>query len=359
MAAGFPSGYDTFIPGNGRKSRKANGQIIVGFSRNAKNFTLPNYCQYVPITEPVGYYLKITNQEAARIVNVDDFAWPDGAARPQRNRGTESFRFVPFRTERYDYGFVLGKKSVENASWDIINQHSGITAAQCMTSRTMRAVSALTTSANWTASTDEDLTVDHYSATATALGVGGSVYAGTSTDPRFLQMCNLVAQKVTLDTLAVVKGQPDEMSVMFNPVTASNLAKSAEIHDYLKGSPDAIQTIINNISPNAMYGLPERLYGYRVIVEPSVKVTSRSGTTLNRTFVMPDNAIVFTSRVGGLEGVYGAPSFSTLTSFLYEEMTVEVFSSPRDRREEGHVAEDTFEAVTCPASGWYIANAGA
>jgi hypothetical protein len=357
---GFPGASNVFIPST---NKDVDGRLIVGFSRNADRFTFPQYAQYVKVSEPVFYYLKITNQEAARVVNTHDFMWPDGVNRPQRNRDTESFNFIPSRTERYDYGFTIGEKTVKYASWPIKEQHSQIKAAQCMTNRTVRGLSVLTTTASWGTAADPDLAVNHTSATASGL-LGDTtsadyLYSGTSTDPRILKALNAMAVAITKDTLAVVQGQPDEMMILVNPETARNMAESAEIHDYLKGSPDAKGEILNNLTPNAKYGLPGSLYGYKVIVEAAVRVTGRVGAPLARGFCLADHALIMVSRVGGLEGVYGAPSFSTFTMFYIEEMSVETFDDPKNRLVEGHVVEDCVEVLTCPASGWYIANCSA
>src|SRR5262245_12429340 len=116
---GFPGALNVLVPTYGR-SRDVDGRLIVGFSRNPRKFGLPSYVQYTPIQEPIGYYLKISNQENARVVNTQDFLWSDGQNRPQRNRDTESHNFLPFRTERYDYGFSLGTKAVRVATWPIV-----------------------------------------------------------------------------------------------------------------------------------------------------------------------------------------------------------------------------------------------
>jgi hypothetical protein len=349
---GFPGSTNVFIPST---NADVDGRLIIGFSRNARDFTLPQYIQYTKMPAPIAYYLKLTNQEMGRVVNVADFVWPDNELRPQRNRDTESFNFIPFRAERNDYGFQIGTRTVQYASWPIKEQHAAIKAAQCMTARTVRMLGVLTTVASWQTTADPDLSANHVAATATALGVtGGSLYAGTSTDPRILKALNIMALAVTKDTMAVVTAQPDQMCLVINPTTASNMATSAEIHDYLKGSPAALNEVVNNITPNAKYGLPGNLYGYKVCIEPAVRVTGRVGAALARSFALADNALLFLSRVGGIEGVYGAPSFSTATMFYLEEMTVETFDDPKNRLVEGHVVEDTAEVLTCPASGYYV-----
>lgn len=354
---GFPGATNVFIPST---NREADGRLIVGFSRNKEKFSLPRYCQYTKVDAPAFYWMRIANQEQARVVNTQDFMWPDGMNRPQQNRDTEAFAFVPARTERYDYGFTIGQKTVKYASWPIKEQHAQIKAQQAMTARTIRALAVLTTAANWNASgtydPTGDLSANHTSATATALGVGGSVYSGTSTDPRLKKALDTIAVSVTLDTSAAVGDEPDVFKFLINPTTARKLSESAEVHDYLKSSPDALNELKTGQSPNAKYGLPRYVYGYECVVDPTVRVTTRVGATLARSFCVADNALVFLSRVGGLEGVYGAPSFSTLTSFQLEEFTIETFDDPKNRLTEGHVVEDTVEVLTCPASGWYVAD---
>lgn len=350
----FPGFSNVFIPGT---NADTDGRLIVGFSRNKAKFGLPNYCQYVPVEQPMGYYLKLTNQEAARVVNLQDFAWPDGQNRPQRNRDLESFTFVPFAPQRYDFGFTVGNKANQFADWPILEQNCQVKAAQAMTHATLQAWAALTTSANWTAANDPngDLSVDHYAATGTALA-GAALNTGSSTNPVLKNAMSSIAQQITLDTLSVVQGTADEIIFVCNPYTAGKLAESAELLDFIKGSPFSGQEILEGWTKNAMYGMPPFVHGYRFIVEPTVQVASRVGGVLQRQFAVPNGALVALSVVGGLEGVYGAPSFSTLTRFYLEEFTMERFPDLKNRLTEASVVRDDFFAVTCPASGYYIAN---
>src|SRR5262249_44042249 len=156
--------------------------------------------------------------------------------------------------ERYDYGFQLGTKTAKYASWPIVEQHAQIKAAQCMTARTIRMWNILTTAANWQTTADPDIAVNHTSATATALGAGGSLYAGTSTNTRIKIALDLMAVAITKDTNGIVGDDPDVFNVVINPTTARQLAESAEVHDYLKGSPDALAEIKEAQGPGAKYG---------------------------------------------------------------------------------------------------------
>src|SRR5262245_42162973 len=152
---GFPSGNNTYVKPD------MSGRLRMGFSRNANKFHLPKYVQYVEAPNMEAYYLKLTAQMAARVVDGNDFEWPDGQPDRLTDDGTESFNFIPFVTQRRSYKFRLGDLSVRQAVWPIVEQHATIAAARCMTARTIRLVSAATTASNWQTSADPDLTANH------------------------------------------------------------------------------------------------------------------------------------------------------------------------------------------------------
>ncbi len=351
---GFPSGApNTYVPPD------VSGRLRIGFSRNAKSFHLPKYVQYTEMPNMTGYYLKMTSQEAARVVNTLDFVWPDGQPDRSDDSGTESFTFVPFATERKSYKFRLGDLSTKQAVWPIIEQHSQIKAAKCMTARTVRMLTTATTTTNWAASGDPDnLSANHYD-TATSIA-GGKFDVGTSTAPYLKIGLGYIADLVNQDTLGVVDSEPDKFHVVINPKEARLWAKSAEIHDYIKGSYWAQEEILKGNHPNGKYGLPSSIYGYNVIVENAVRVTSRKGVTRASGYCMPDGKVLVVSRTGGMEGIYGAPSFSTLSMFWYQdEMTVETRHDDWDKLTYGRVVENTQEVVTAPASGYLVTSSSA
>jgi hypothetical protein len=334
-------------------------RLRIGFSRNVKKFKLPQYVQYVQVEKGNGYFLKLTAQEAARVVDVEDFAWPDGQMDPSNDEETESFNFVPFTTKRHRYKFRIGHKAANQAVWPIVQQNSDIKAAQCMTARTVRMLAQATTVANWQASSDTDnLSADHTSDFETLVGVPGARADNGTPDAPYLKIfLGQVAVLVNADTLGVVDSDPEKFLVIANPNTTRLIAASAEIHKYISNSVWAQKEIESGQHPNGAYGLPSKIYGYNWLVENAVRVTSRRGGTQTKSLVVPDGVILVVSRVGDLEGVYGAPSFSTLTMFWYQdEMTVETESRSWDRLTLGRVVEDTFEAVTCPASGYLGTN---
>ena len=315
-----------------------------------------NYAQLVESPRNTGYYLKLTAQEAARVVTVNDYFWGRGATRPIHPDGLESFNFLPFATQRFDYGFNMDDDTVDQAEWDVAEQHSEIHAQKLMTARTIRALGQLTTVANFQTTNDPDMSTNH-TATATALS-GGQIDLGSSTTPYLKKSLDKIAVLINLDTIGVV--ETNQIQIVSNPNVARLVAESAEIHDYLKGSPAALDEIRMATSPNARYGpgLPSSVYGYKWNVENAVKVTSRKGDTLAKSFAYPDQTLSVVSRVGELEGVFGLPSFSTLTLFWYrDEITIERFADPKNRLMSYHLTEDMVEIVTAPLSGYLLTTA--
>lgn len=349
---GFPSSTNVFVP-----NLEASGRLTVGYSRNTDLFNLPSYARYVQTDQSVGLYMKLSAQEAARVVTQAEYEWPDGQVRPVHTNGLEQFNMLEFRTHRYDYGFTVGWMTKNQASWPIVEQHSQIHAAKCMTARTVRMLAVATTAANWTVagSGDPDLSADHTAASATAFGVGGPLGGGTSADPRIKKALDKIAVLVSLDTLGTVESS--QLQVIINPNEAKLWAESAEIHDYIKGSYHAKEEINSGLGPNNKFGLPSSIYGYPIIVEKCVKVTSRKGATLTKAFALPDATVLVVGRPGGLDGVYGAPDFSTLTMFYYGptgEMALQTFDDPKNELTEGHVVENTAEVLTSPLSGFLL-----
>jgi hypothetical protein len=339
MAAAFPSGTNTFIP-----SFEASGMLQVAYSRNPKSFRLNQWCQIVPVKKGQGYYLAITAEEADRIINTNnsDFVWGDGESAPDGNDNLESFQFLPFFTQRYAFPFTIGDKAVDQADFKLLAAHAGIAAQKAMTARAVRAITVATTTGNYDTG---------HTATATALA-GGLVDAGTPTTPYLKKALAAMAIKINQDTIGVVS--PDQLIVVFNPNTADKIARSQEIHIFLQGSYWVREEIEKGIGPNAQFGLPSQIYGYKVVVEDTVKNTAKKGVAKANAYAFPDQQIIMVSRVGGLEGTYGSPSFSTITQFTYEDMTVESMDDRNNRRTMGRVVDDTDVRVTASAAGYVL-----
>lgn len=341
----LPGGANTFI-----RQHDATGNLIVHYSRNPKDFPLNRYIQIREVDKETGYYLQITAEEAGRIVggNLNEFVWPDGADRPQRNAGWEQFRFLDYRTQRFDFDFTIGYKAAKQADWDIKATGGATKAQQAMTARTRAVHVVLADTNNWDAS--------HVSDVASILTNQGSWELSTTQRGDIKRSLNHAASTIRKDTLAVVR--KDDLMLVMNPVSAARVGESQEIRDYIKGSEDAWKEVINQEGRYSEYGLPNKLYGYEIVVEDSVMVTSaRGAATVTRADVMGDGIAYMMARPGQLvASVESGPSWSTCMLLILEEMTVETFDDDTNRKSTGHVVEDYSPVMTSPVSGFYFQN---
>ena len=342
--AAYPGGTNTYV-----KNHEATGSLVTSFSRNPSDFPLARYTQIRPVTQDAGYYLRITAENAARIVGMklNEFVWPDGADRPRRNAGTEKFAFVDYRTQRYDFDFTLGYKAENQASWNIRDTEAAFHAQQAMTGRTVAVQQMLQNTANWDAS--------HVIAAAAVPGNTGSWEVSTTTRTDIKRSINYGRTIIHQHTLGTVKKK--DLLLVMNPVTARKIGESQELVDYMKGSPEARNEIRGDRAEKySDFGVPDTLYGVEICVEDAVVVTSPRGASVPVfEYAMQDGIVLMMARPGGLVSKAGSgPSFSTAMVLAYEEMTVEDRNDVDNRRIEGHVVDDYAPALTAPVSGFYF-----
>jgi hypothetical protein len=345
MAAGTMTAVgqsNTYIP-----NAAATGRMQVEFSRNPNDFGLPNYVQIRKVTKDSGYYLRIDQRNCSRIVggNIDEFVWPDGHDRPVLNNNGLEFAFVDYRTVRRNFGQQIGDKARQQAEFDLEGAQERTQAQKAMTVRTKVVHSALGTDANWDA--------DHIKDVATS-GIGGQWSAALSTNPLIKKSLNFAQKKIALDTGAVVKKK--DLILVMNPTTALLISETQELIDHIKQSPDAYSQI-QGTGKWSEYGLPDRIYGFPVVVEDAVITTTpRGAATQTSSFVMPDGVAYILSRPGGLVSKGGGPSFSTVTLFAFEEMTVESDQDKKNRRITQNVVDDIAVGLTAPVAGMKLTN---
>ena len=341
----YPSGTNTFQP-----SIEASNKLIVDFSRNIKDFALNQWAQVIPVKKNVGLYVLMTVEQAGRILNTDgaDFAWPDGQNAPDNNDGTEKFEFPSYTTKRKQFGFNLGNLSVDQAAWDILAQHGRISAQQAMTMRTQRAVTVATTSGSYAAA--------NTSAVASITGNTGKWDVSTTARNDIQRSLHHAADVIRLGTLGAVKDT--DLHLVMSPGCARKIRVSQEITDYIKGSAQATAQVRGELpGKNVTYGLPDRLFGYDVVIEDAVKVTSRKGATKVTSYVLADDTPFMASRVGALVSETEGPTFSTLSLFMLEEMTVESEQDKWNRLHKARVVEDYDAVLTAPVSGFLFTSA--
>ena len=331
MTAVYPGGApNTFVP-----STEATNNMVVDFSRNVESFQVNQYIKIVPVTKSVGLYTAMTIEEAGRVTDsaANDDLWADGDDAPDNRRGSESFEFLPYTCKRYQRGFRLGDLAVSQASWEILAQHARIYAQQAMTRRTQLAATLLQTSGNYAAA--------NTSAVSSISGVTGKWDVSTTARMDIKRSIDYGLDIIRKATLGGVN--LEDFRLVISPGCARLMSVSQEIIDMLKQSPAALDVIEGKLGSAAAYRLPARINGVKVIVEDAVKVTSVKGATRAASYVWSDTSPVLVSRPGGLMAAQDsqtAPSFSSASCFMLEEMTVEQKYDADNRVHKGRVVEN-------------------
>lgn len=357
VQAGYPSQYDVYVP-----NHEASGGLLVGFSRNAKDFPVNSYIEMFPSEKELGLYASYTSRNAARIISPTDadHVWADGDPCPPGLNNLESFAYLPYRTTRRVYPFTLGELTVEQMSFDLLLTNTNDMAQQCMTARTMLVQAALS-GANWgnnTASVD---------AANGPGGVGilpngnnwtnGSVGFSGNAGPNIKQSLQYGVRQIHLSTLGTVK--EDKLCLVINPTTAQAMARSTEVQDYIKQSPFALAQLRGDVeNQNGVWGLPTHLYGIKVVVEDAVRVSSRKGATTDTLgYVMPDGTAYLLATPDALVGLAGSRSYTPVQLFFYkDEMTVETLYDVNNKRYLARVITNYTVVIATTYAGFYFYN---
>lgn len=342
----LPSNYNGFIP-------QATG-TIVNYIRNADEFPLNQYVQLVESPATLGIYFEVDHDEPVRLSpNGQAFAFADGAERPLPPT-LLGFRAIEYQTNRFDFGFVLGNQTIQTNSWAAFEQHMQMAASQAMTWRTNQVISALQTSSNWaTTNTGDANTVN-----------GGAGFLDQASDDPNSPNYNAIKKTITKMLVTIRqntngKVRARDLCLVMNPDQARKLANTAEIHNYLKFGPYARDQQEATVEE----GLPNPLYGLKVVVEDSpiltdVPTAGPTGYSANRAWVKDDTSLLVVSRPGGIDGAYGAKSFSTAQLYWYEhQMQVWTYEDVRNLRQEGHCVDQYAVVLPATVAGYYLTNA--
>lgn len=345
--AAIGGGLNTFIP----TFSEATGLIQTEFTRNVKSFALNRYTKLVPVSTVSGYYLKINSDETVRVIDEKDFRWAYGEDRPTGINN--DFDFAQFTTQRFEKGFHIPYETAKVAAWDIVAQHARSRATQLMTLRTQRALNVLTTASNWTSGTNYFANFD----ALTGLTTDNGVYQDDSATATGVQkLFQTAVEKIMVNTGGAV--QPSDIVCVMGPQTAHKLSQTAQLRDLIKYT-QGVQ-LMQGQGNYSRYGLSPSLFGIGdIVIEDAVKVTNQKGASRSASYLLGLDKVLFLSRPQGLVGVEGGANFATITNFVYEDMTVETFDDPRNRRTVGSIVDNSVPELTAPLAGIYVANIGA
>lgn len=351
----YAGSYSGYLP-------RETGQVVA-FVRKTENFVLNRYIQWVPTDFSLGTYTVLERDQFVRVTRGGDGnAWEDGDARPMDTGNRIRHRIEDFRTKRRDFPWTLGYKTLEQTkSFKIKPAHMQMALSQAMTEITLRTLTLLQNSANWPSSSVAD---------CNTLNGGKGKWSLASDDPSspnynaILLTLQAAAQSINLYTNAQVK--PTDLRVIVSPNAAIKISATAEMNNYCRESPAAREILEKGLDPQfQLWGLPSTYHGYQFVVEDCPLVTEEPNTinastveaTANRVRIKNDTTAIIVSRPGGLDGEYGAPSFSTVQAYHYGAMTqVEAFNEPKHRRIEGHVSSDVDIVLAAAIAGYLVQN---
>jgi len=332
---------------------EASGALIVSYARDPKRFAVNRYSQVTKVDKQQGKYIRLNPYDQSRLLTTNgaDVVWADGADRPINS--DVGFEYPAYSTNRYTMGFYVGDLAATQAAWDVVAAKAAVVASRMMALQTaialQSAVDGLKANVNGT-------TTD--SATGISGGkwdVGFTATGAANTVTYLRKGVQTVLSRITVASNAVVDAS--DITIVMNPNTAKAIANSQELVWQSAQSPYALDTL--KLDKNFQtWGLPSMLFGVgEVIVEPTVKTTTNPNATGSGTasYVLGDGNILFLARPGALEGQMG--SFSTLHGYFKEEMSVETWNDPVNRREIGSVTSDFTYVVAAPQTGYLVTEA--
>lgn len=337
MAYAYPSQTNVYLP-----SYEASGKLTVDYSRKPSDFRVMSYLQMQKVTKTTGKYLVFKPNMAGYIpsTTLNEWRWPDGQDGMSHNDNWKEFQWSPYNCDRYKFDWAVGNLTIDMADFDLVANLSAMAAQQCMTARSVVAASLLNDSTQ-------------FGSAATATVAGGGKWNVSGLTDRFIAKSLMTgAQAIQKATLSAVK--ISDLHLIVNPVLAGQMAQSGEIAQYLAQSPFAQGFMRDGADADfvASWGLPPRYQGVRIVVDDTTKNTAGRGSTINSSYVLSDTVAALVARPGSLVAPEGAPTFSFITFFVEEEMTVEVMRDTNNRRTVGRVVENWDMVVTAPASGY-------
>ncbi len=334
---------------------------IVGYIRKKDQFALTKYAQFVKSTDtdkegkPICTYFVLDPDEPVRTPQNADWSWAQGTRSPEAKIFVNG-QFVTVIMDRKAFPYEYSGQAAQSADVPIGEIPRQIAVSIAMTNKTQRVVTLLETVSNWGSQTSD----------ANSLNGGAGKWSTASADelsPQFAAIAKSITaamQAINLKTNSVVR--PSDLNLVLSPGLASAMANSGEIRAYLKSSPFAKEVEEGLANYDYTWNLPTKYNGVNVIVEDASVVTDRrnssqTAATTGRTYIKKDTSAVLVSRQGGIDGVAGSPTMSTLQIYYYRfEMSVfERFEQWHDIH-EGKVVDQYKEVLAAPSAGYLITN---
>lgn len=345
MATMYAGYGNVFVPSFDKQAN-----LIINYARDPKKYAINSLMTHTPVSEPIGRFPRIKPEAQGQITanTGQSSRWADGAPRPIMLETGQKHEWLSYFCDRYIQDFPIGYETEKNAAWDIVTTQTNALANRMMSLRAYDFYTVLQTTGNYA--------TGNFSDTAT---LAGGVWSSATSTNRYIQKSLRagVAQIVKATMNGVTA---DDCVLVVGPTVAGKMAESAEIADYLAQNPDATRYIEGDLFKNqlANYGLPPRLYGISVVVDPLVLEQSSFGATANKVFATGDTSAYLITKGGSLNGMAGGGSFSFIHCFEYtpEEFLVETIDDYINKRKILSVVDTRQVASVASESGYLFTN---
>lgn len=305
---------------------------VIGYLRSG-DLPFTRYAQYVPApVEGNGLYryAKLNSDESARLVNPNNFAWGFDDPMPSGRDFGLQFKWESGQTIRYALPYQLGDRT--QAGWQagaglsLENMYSQVRLAQAKLLRASQVADALS-SASWGANTDTMANISGVAGGFIELSSGQQYDASGSPNPGFQiikKTLNRIRKRIHLRTKGAVTGNNDQLVWVMGPDMATLLSEAGEIRSLMEKSQYAKDEWANFNIEN--WGIPGSYGGMKLVVDDTVRVfisLNADGSVADVTapsetdYVFSGDTSYIVSRIGGLDGVAGTESFSTVQIFTY------------------------------------------
>ncbi len=316
MAFAFPSPTNVFIQGYGGE---VTSRLAVEYVRNWKKFPFLDLCTRVQIPQPIYLYKRIDPTAQGRVINNPQaYLYPDGQDFPITSESNKSpLDYVQVVAERRGFGYKIGNMMQKFSPDDEIARAVNVIGNQAMTEMAIKFWSVASTSGNYlTGHTD------------TATNLGGGTWANATLTNKYIQKTlNAVRRQIDKATYGTVG--VDDLVLVIGPELADVMGRCAEIADGFprqEGWDRYLQFEVFK-QQRALYGLPPVLYGFTLMVDNTLKTTTKPLASTTTTSFLPtsDSAYVMT-KSGFMKGENGSQAFSSFCLFEVagEELKVEV-----------------------------------
>lgn len=339
--------------------------MAIAFVRNHKAFPFLNYMQMIPAPETVFMYFRLHPDDPIRLKALNSAAWAYDDYAPTGRGSSLNGEWIESRVNRWAFGWELGEETIrvwKKNAFDPKMLYDEVTIHKANLHRAQRCVNAIT-----------DATYEQTSSLQGLIGAGsfwdkssGEEFDGGGTDNPNFQIIKKTFLKINRRLHLATNGVAtmDNMVAVITPEVAEKLAYCGEIVNLLKQSQYAKE--VESVQ-YARWGLPETLYGVKIVVEDSPRVfinleadgTSIADATVasERDYILTGDTVYFGIRPGGLDGGIGMKSFATWQLYHFRgEVQVKAFSDPENELIKGRVVMEDKALAVATVAGYKLTN---